>query len=262
MRNLVSFTAPVVYHGGIDPTVGVYGIEGSKPGAAAAGVYLSHRVIRTDRSGYGKILGKTLFNSKRLYAALTTMAAANDPFIIVPFQRLPAERDGKSRAEVKAQLEYIRQEIAKKTNDELIADPRAMALFRELGSDLSIIAYAFNFKVQKSLNKKVELLNDLNRTLFELLSLSPSNDKLYQRPLIVTSSDFEPSVYGPEMLQSFKQRLGVEGEPNASIAFLLSTTMDPWLTDTAQGNFIPTLIASLREAVFKAISKISTSVVI
>ncbi|MEO7120192.1 MAG: pyridoxal-dependent decarboxylase, partial [Ginsengibacter sp.] len=33
MRNLVSFTAPVVYHGGVDPTVGVYGVEGSKPGA-------------------------------------------------------------------------------------------------------------------------------------------------------------------------------------------------------------------------------------
>src|SRR5690606_36899881 len=36
MRNLVSFTAPVVYHGGVDPTVGVYGAEGSKPGGAAA----------------------------------------------------------------------------------------------------------------------------------------------------------------------------------------------------------------------------------
>ena len=31
MRNLVAFTAPVVYHGGVDPTVGVYGVEGSKP---------------------------------------------------------------------------------------------------------------------------------------------------------------------------------------------------------------------------------------
>lgn len=50
----------VVYHGGVDPTVGVYGIEGSKPGAAAAGVYLSHRVIRTDETGYGKILGKCI----------------------------------------------------------------------------------------------------------------------------------------------------------------------------------------------------------
>jgi hypothetical protein len=37
MRDLIAFTASVVYHGGVDPTVGVYGIEGSKPGAAADG---------------------------------------------------------------------------------------------------------------------------------------------------------------------------------------------------------------------------------
>ena len=37
MRSIVTFTAPLVYHGGADPTVGVFGIEGSKPGAAAAG---------------------------------------------------------------------------------------------------------------------------------------------------------------------------------------------------------------------------------
>ncbi|HEV7517628.1 MAG TPA: pyridoxal-dependent decarboxylase, partial [Thermoanaerobaculia bacterium] len=91
MRDLVAFTAPVVYHGGVDPTVGVYGIEGSKPGAAAAGVYLSHRVIRPDQSGYGQILGKSFWSSKRLYAALITMASEKDDFIVVPFQRLPAE---------------------------------------------------------------------------------------------------------------------------------------------------------------------------
>jgi hypothetical protein len=239
--------------------VGVYGIEGSKPGAAAAGVYLSHRVIRTNRSGYGKILGKTLFNSKRLYAAVVTMAADDDPFIIVPFQRLPAEKAGQSPAEVKAQLEYIRKEIVPKTNDELIADPKAMALFRELGSDQTIIAYAFNFKTEQGLNKNVDLVNDLNNTLFELLSLSPDRDKVYQQPLIVTSSDFEPATYGQKLLHSFKQRLGVEGDPATSIAFLLSTTMDPWLTDTSQGNFIPTLIAALREAVLKAIAKTTPS---
>ncbi|WP_341234668.1 hypothetical protein [uncultured Sulfitobacter sp.] len=37
MRDLIAFTASVVYHGGVNPTVGVYGIEGSKPGAVADG---------------------------------------------------------------------------------------------------------------------------------------------------------------------------------------------------------------------------------
>jgi glutamate/tyrosine decarboxylase-like PLP-dependent enzyme len=37
LRNLVTFLAPEVYHGGqIDASMGLFGIEGSKPGAAAA----------------------------------------------------------------------------------------------------------------------------------------------------------------------------------------------------------------------------------
>jgi glutamate/tyrosine decarboxylase-like PLP-dependent enzyme len=275
MRNLVSFTAPVVYHGGIDPTVGVYGIEGSKPGAAAAGVFLSHRVIRTDQSGYGQILGKSLFNSKRLYAAVVTMAEEQDPFIVVPFNRLPAEAQGETQKEINAQLEYIREEIVPKTNDELIADKEAMKLFRELGSDQIIIAYAFNFKTQEGLNKDVNLLNDLNNEIYDLLHLAPADlssigklaagqtpgaEDVPDIPLIVTSSDFEPATYGQALVDDFKRRLGVEGDSTASIAFLISTTMDPWLTDTSEGNFIPVIIAALRDAVIKAIAKVSPDV--
>ena len=42
--------------------MGIYGLEGSKPGAAVAAVYLSHKVIRPTRSGYGQIHRKALFN--------------------------------------------------------------------------------------------------------------------------------------------------------------------------------------------------------
>ncbi len=45
MRNFVTLTAPVVFRGDSDPNIGVYGIEGSKPGAAAVSCLLSHRVI-------------------------------------------------------------------------------------------------------------------------------------------------------------------------------------------------------------------------
>jgi hypothetical protein len=49
MRSLVTFSSPVIYRGGAEPTVGIYGIEGSKPGAAAASIYLSHKVIRLNK---------------------------------------------------------------------------------------------------------------------------------------------------------------------------------------------------------------------
>ena len=44
MRGFITLAAPEVYHGENDPSVGVYGLEGSKPGAAACSVLLSHNV--------------------------------------------------------------------------------------------------------------------------------------------------------------------------------------------------------------------------
>lgn len=258
MRNLVAFTAPVVYHGGIDPTVGVYGIEGSKPGAAAAGVYLNHRVIRPDQSGYGKILGKCCFNSKRFYAALVTMAREEDDFIIVPVQRIPAEREGKSARAIRAQLEYIRDEIVPKSNDELLADKKAMKLFRELGPDLVITTYAFNFKTRDGLNRDLSQMNALNEAIFNALSIAPERDQVRSKPMIVTSSSFDPSVCGQEFVDHFMKRLSVKGKPGESVSFLISTTMDPWLTDTADGNYIPTLIEALRRVVKKEITSVLT----
>jgi glutamate/tyrosine decarboxylase-like PLP-dependent enzyme len=256
MRNLVSLKSPVVYHGDMthpDPTVGVYGIEGSKPGAAAAGVYLNHRVIGTDREGYGKILGKCCFNSKRFYAALVTMASDDDDFIVVPVQRLPAEREGKSAREIRKQMDFIRERIVSKTNDELLEDPEAMELFRELGPDLVITTYAFNFKTKRGLNRDVTKMNNLNTAIFEELSIAPTRDDVQEKPMIVTSSDFDPTSCGQPFVEHFMKRLGVRGKPETSIAFLISTTMDPWLTDTAKGNYIPTLIDALHQVVMKKI---------
>ena len=251
MRDLVAFTAPVVYHGGVDPTVGVYGIEGSKPGAAPAGVHLSHRVIRTDQSGYGQILGKSFWSSKRLYAALITMADEQQDFTVTPFQRLPAEVAGESPAEVRKQYEYIRDEIVPKTNDELLADAKAMELFRQLGSDQIIVTYAFNFKNgDGTLNRDYALANKLNDAIFTTLSLRQfEGDHVPTVPMFVTSSDFEPQTYGQPFVDELGRRIGLDGEQGQSISCLITTTMDPWLTDTSEGSFIPTLIGVLRETV-------------
>ena len=44
MKYFITMKAPEVSHGNDDQEVGVFGLEGSKPGAAAAGVLLSHKV--------------------------------------------------------------------------------------------------------------------------------------------------------------------------------------------------------------------------
>lgn len=255
MRDLVSMTAPVVYHGGVDPTVGIYGIEGSKPGAAAAAVYLSHRVIRPNQSGYGKILGRTLFNSKRLYAALVTLPTESDPFVIEAIQRLPAVRRGDSGPKVKAELRRIKNEIVDRTNEEILADAKTMQLFRELGSDQNIVSYAFNFLVDGKRNEDVGKLNDLNDAVFAELSLGRDLGRIPETKMFVTSSDADPAVYGATIVDDFRRRLGVTGSADTPITFLISTTMDPWLTDTAKGNFIPVLMDVMRKAVLAAVKK-------
>ena len=44
MKGFITLAAPEVFHDKDDLNVGVYGLEGSKPGAAACGVLLSHQV--------------------------------------------------------------------------------------------------------------------------------------------------------------------------------------------------------------------------
>ncbi|HEX6965602.1 MAG TPA: pyridoxal-dependent decarboxylase [Gemmatimonadaceae bacterium] len=61
--------------------LGRYIFEGSKPGAAAAAVWLSHKVLPLDERGYGYLIERTVVGARRLYTALA--AADLAPFRIV-----------------------------------------------------------------------------------------------------------------------------------------------------------------------------------
>jgi len=255
LRNLVAFLAPEVYHSdSLDANMGVYGVEGSKPGAAPTAVYLSHRIIRPDRSGYGKILGQALFNSKRFYSAIITMAEASDDFVVVPVQQIPAEREGLSPAQIAAQMDFIKTRIVPVQNNALVQDAEAMALLKELGSDQIIITYGLNFKCQGAVNPRADLANQFMQDVFLKLSVRPSEgaaDQMDIPNLIITTSDFTPEEYGDEFVTTYMQRLGVDVPTSGlpTMHFLSSTTMCPWLTATADGNFIPELIEAFRAAV-------------
>jgi glutamate/tyrosine decarboxylase-like PLP-dependent enzyme len=272
MRNLIAFTAPVVTHGGVDPTVGPYGIEGSKPGAAAASVYLSNKVIPLNQSGYGRLLGRCLFNSKRFYAALVTMdldneCKANDDEVgihVTPFQRLPVEREGGSDRQILQQKKAIAETIVPHQTDYLIKkvfglpnpnreQAKSLKLFQEIGSDLSIVTYAFNFSVGSKLNKDLELMNKLNHEIFRKLSLQPNETgKIPTTEMFVTASNFDPVHYGEKLVHSFAKRAGVVPKKDVAINFLISTTQNPWLSTTADGNvMIPKLIDILRDSAHK-----------
>ena len=253
MRDLVTFSAPVVFHGDAEPTIGIYGVEGSKPGASAAAVYLSHRVIRPSKSGYGKIIGQALFSCKKLYARLLCMARPNDPFVAVPVPRLPAEASG---SDAEDQVRFIRERIDGRTNEEILADAEATALLSELGPDQNILAYAFNFKTASGeLNDDLDLTNRLNKEIYDRLSIDPGED-IYGYDLIVSTTDLEARTYGEAFIEYYKRRLGVAGSTTDSITVLRSVVMDPWITETAKGSFIDTLENELRKAVLAALEEV------
>ncbi|TCL00364.1 pyridoxal-dependent decarboxylase-like protein [Shimia isoporae] len=257
MRDLIAFTAPVVYHGGVDPTVGVYGIEGSKPGAAAAGVYLSHAVIRPDKSGYGKLLGKCIFNSKRLYAQLLALNADEQRVRVTPFQRLPAEKEGKSPEEIEAQANFIREQFVPRQNNDLLAylaeNRKANALFHELGSDQNIVTYSLNFRTADGWNTDVDLMNEFNTLIYRALSISEFDGGVVpSEGMFVTSSSFDVPTYGQTFVDHFGGRAGLTSTNGKPISFLVSTTQDPWVSATAEDNYLPKVIAKLEEQALKA----------
>ncbi|MFN3276293.1 MAG: pyridoxal phosphate-dependent decarboxylase family protein [Paracoccus sp. (in: a-proteobacteria)] len=245
MRDMVSFTAPVVFHGGVDPTVGVYGIEGSKPGAAAASVYLSHRVIRTDRSGYGDLLARCLFNAKRFFAMLVCLEGPD--FTLTPFQRLPAEATpGATASDIAAQKHRIRNDILPLADADLVdalrEDADLYALFRDMGPDLTIAAYAFNFVQAGGPNRDPVLMNEMNDLIYRRLSLQSFNGGTVPvTPMFITSSEFDPQTYGQGFVDDFAARAGVQPQAGLAMSFLISTTQNPWLSEAGGGDVLKTL---------------------
>jgi glutamate/tyrosine decarboxylase-like PLP-dependent enzyme len=106
MRSLIAFEAPYINSGESETPpewlLGTYGIEGSKPGAAAAGVYLSHAAIPLTLQGYGKLMTLTVYNCKIFHWKLLEASALEKDFIVEPTPHMdlsggnPNERRGGS----------------------------------------------------------------------------------------------------------------------------------------------------------------------
>jgi glutamate/tyrosine decarboxylase-like PLP-dependent enzyme len=87
VRALVAIDAPYLFHDETQDTalIGRFILEGSKPGAAAAAVWMSHKVLPLDERGYGRLVRDTVRGALALHEALG--AAAWAPFRAVPLPR-------------------------------------------------------------------------------------------------------------------------------------------------------------------------------
>ncbi|CAE6425005.1 unnamed protein product [Rhizoctonia solani] len=229
MRFLVTWLNPDVYKDSDgDEGMGVYGVEGSKPGAAPVAAWISHRVIGLHKNGYGSLLGEAMFSCTKMYTHWVTMDMDDPHLIVVPLNPTPAERAGKSEAEIQEERKYIRNHIVNRPNLDLVRDEKAMKLVRELGSDLSINAFACNFRLANGeINQDVVESNYLNTRIYERLSVTKIEDNIFDKPLFIMSTSMEQKAYG-ECSNHLKKRLGLIGEQDLDI--LVNCVMSPFPT--------------------------------
>lgn len=240
MAEMVSYRAPVVFHDEETPSVGIYGLEGSKPGAAAAGVWLSHRHIPPDRRGYGKILGRAIFGAKRLIGAIAAMESSE--FVIAPLQRLEKDEIIK--------LQAMRDCTNKELFEKFVKHPEFAALFREFGSDLVVNAYAVNLKMPDGKKVDAAVANDFNRRVYKRLSLDVEGDEW--PPIIITGAEYDPKVVGPAFVNDFRERLGIDTS-DLPMHYLISTSANPFLTDAEGGgtNLVPRIVKGMQIVIEK-----------
>ncbi|KAH8806650.1 pyridoxal phosphate-dependent transferase, partial [Flagelloscypha sp. PMI_526] len=239
MRYLVTWTSPIVYRNDVE-SIGVYGVEGSKPGAAAVAAYFSHSIIGLNPNGYGQLLGEAIFSAVKMYASLATMSTDEDDFVVRPLNLLPAEVNG-TPEDIEKQKELIRTKVLPVSNSDLVKDKETWKLVIELGSDLSINAFAANFKINGVTNEDIVEANYINKIIFEALSITKVAET--KPDLILTSTVLSQKNYG-ECLTRFKHRLGLKGDQD--LYTLVNVVMSPWPTATGMTKVI---IESLKKTI-------------
>ncbi|CAG8544963.1 22226_t:CDS:2 [Gigaspora margarita] len=241
MRYLVTWTSPVVTRP-MEESIGIYGVEGSKPGAAPVAAWLSHDVIGLHQKGYGALLGQATFTCSKIYCHWATMSTDKDNFIVVPFNMLPTEKlNTPNSEEVRKQKQKISELIVTKSNLDIINNEEALNLIKKVGSDLIINTFACNFKVNGKVNENINEANYLNQRLFEKFSLTSYRKTNKSKPLILTSTMLRQSAYG-NCLTNFKNRLGLKGDQDLYV--LINVVMSPWPTEF---DFITTLTKTFKE---------------
>ncbi len=216
--NLLTFSAPYINSGktkgGISTrNIGECGIEGSKSGAAAASVYLSHKVIRPNKDGYGKIINQSILNSKMFYLYLNFIKDIYDKkdfnFEIVMFERYP---DGKLSEQTKKHLITGDFDSLKKEG-----------VLRQVPGDQNIVNYIFVDKGCKS-EKRTKLLNN---AIFEKFNLEPGVG-IKSDDIFVSMTTFNIEDYGIDFMKSLGKRVYKNDDIPESIPCIRSVIMDPW----------------------------------
>ncbi|KAL1733770.1 hypothetical protein EV714DRAFT_245990 [Schizophyllum commune] len=247
MRYLVTWTAPYLHDGSNGESIGVYGIEGSKPGAAAVATYLHNNIVGLHKHGQGALLGEVAFTCRRFSAHWAAMSDDKTEFIVVPFNKFVREAEGD--AAILEEKAFIRDNILGQSNQAIVQNKDALDEICGLGSDLNINAFACNFRIGNEINTDVAEANYLNSRIFDILSLTKVWELPETIPMFLSATTFAHADYG-ECADAYKRRLGLETDSEQDLFVLRNVCMSPF---QAAGDFVQELAKIFQETLEKEV---------
>jgi glutamate/tyrosine decarboxylase-like PLP-dependent enzyme len=190
--------------------VGPFILEGSKPGAAAASCWLSHRMIPPQRDGYGEIARASLLAARELYERLVHW-----------------EQSAKANREQTA-CQFV----------PVTAPP----------PDTNIVCFVIKEKASRSLARMNALTEAVYQRLTIQAELGERGYS-YLQPFFISRTRFHLPNYSAQAVEDLLARAEVDPEeyPREGIFVLRATVMTPYITLAAETGHKQTLLAEFME---------------
>lgn len=219
-----------------EENLGQYILEGSKPGAAAASVWLSHDVLPLNLKGHGALLIQTIKSAHHLQSTLwhncsnfytkTTTNGENKEGITITFTVTP-----------------------------IVVE-----------TDLNIVCYVFNWiyradQETEKANVDLKRMNELNNRLAERMGYKPKKH-IGAHAFMITKTTLKQKDYEDAPLE-FLEKAGIENNQwnkVGKVEVLRSTAMNPYLNPKYVGqDYVDLLRQKFKETLEEIINELPTS---
>jgi tyrosine decarboxylase len=189
--------------------IGPYILEGSKPGAAAASCWLSHKTIPLEIHGHGKIVRTTLLNAKKLACNLSGHKNFYD---------------------------LIEDEIKVWDKKTTVVNP--FTFFPLYDPDTNIVCFIATATAwiegdMKKLDKPLKWINEFNERIYKHLTISGSDlgyKPPYAQPYFISRTRFDKGQYSYDSIKSVLAPFNISQKEyeEEGLFVLRSTVMNPF----------------------------------
>lgn len=194
--------------------VGPFILEGSKPGAAAAAVWLSHRMIPPNRDGYGEIVRASLLAARELY------------------ERLVHWEHCSKANRIETEYQFVP-----------VTGPPP---------DTNIVCFVIKVKTSRSL-ERMNAVGEAVYKQFTIEAELGEREYSYGQPFFVSRTRFQIPQYSPHAVADLLERAEVNPEdyPEHGIFVLRATVMSPYIVLAAETGHKQDLLSDFVETLAK-----------